>query len=161
MTLKNRLLAKNTKTIAKSEVVDINEYRKSRVQSDFTNVILLTSDEQISASISRVLGSRGIRVESTLDVICFSKTFQLRVFDIIIIYDEHQLLSGGELSSIIKAYKEYSEIPLIILSERDSDHLETRHGLFDAVLKKPVNALQLLSVVNIFLDRMNKSIDTK
>ena len=150
--------------IAKSDVVDINAYRKVKKSDIYPSIIILSKDDLVCASVSRVLGAVGARVDVVNDALCFSRLFQAGSFDLVFIDGDLEWLTGDELCAIIKKYSKYNNIPILLLSDKGhktEDDLAADVGVFDGVVPKPINAVQLISVVNIFFNEMNKTIDSK
>ena len=62
--------------IARSDVVDINAYRKVKKSGIYPRIIILSRDELVCASVSRVLASVGAKVEVVNDVSVFHVCFR-------------------------------------------------------------------------------------
>ena len=52
--------------------MDINAYRKVKKSDTYPSIIILSRDELVCASVSRVLASVGAKVEVVNDVLAFS-----------------------------------------------------------------------------------------
>ena len=71
-------------------------------------------------------------------------------------------VSASELSGIIRQYGRYTEIPIALLTDEDGTE-ESQRISRKAILtglQKPINARNLISMVENFLNSMNKTIDS-
>ena len=159
----NNIIASRANTIAKADVVDLDAYRKIRVSNNDSHVIVLSADSQVGCAISRVLSSIGTKVEVVSDALTFSRIFQRSSFDVVFLDRDIEWVSASELSGIIRQYGRYTEIPIALLTDEDGteeSQEDIMQGYFDGVLQKPINARNLISMVENFLNSMNKTIDS-
>ena len=67
--LKTNIGSARAAKIARSDVVDINAYRKVKKQDVYPSIIILSKDDIVCSAMSRVLGSVGVRVEISVALV--------------------------------------------------------------------------------------------
>ena len=70
------------------------------------------------------------------------------LFDLVLIDSDLEWLTGGELCAIIKKYSKYNNIPILKLSDNEhelNDDIVGGTEVFDGLVPKPINAVQLIS----------------
>ena len=158
--LKNKLMKLEKKRVASNKVVNIFDYKKASGSGRPSQALMVSKDFEVTAVIERLLETIHVELECSEDAISFSKKLNLGGFDIVIIDDSLNWLSGGELSAIVKNHNGFNQLPIVLLSDIDAADSCGASQSVDAVIPKPINAVDFVSVVNIFLNDMNKSIDT-
>jgi DNA-binding response OmpR family regulator len=119
-----------------------------------TKTILVIDDEDfISGLIARALKKQGHSVIITSDYMSSIKVIDGGGIDLVVSDIMLPFTGGLEILEHIKNTKKLSHIPVILVTGMDKDILFSSKVKAEAILLKPFDMGELVSIVNIHLER--------
>ncbi|MBV8838063.1 MAG: diguanylate cyclase [Alphaproteobacteria bacterium] len=118
--------------------------------------ILIVDDDDLAAEFhAAILRKAGMQVTVATDPAAAVKSVESALPDMVLMDVQMPDVDGIELARIIRQARQYLALPILFLSaERDIDRqLEARRYGGDVFIKKPVDPLQLVSLVRLRADR--------
>lgn len=120
-----------------------------------SNAVLIVDDEREFTFIAgEILKSRGIEVHEAHDGIQALKELRTFTPDVILMDMMMPGMDGMSLLQILQAKKQWSSIPVIIVSARvfPKDRENARRAGIDGFLEKPFSAQELQDAVHPYLN---------
>jgi len=145
-------MARRIKSVdIKKRNIEFEKLRKS---------ILVVDDSRPTREIeSEILSSEGYLVDTAPDGAEALKAVKLKHYDLICTDLNMPVMDGFMLTENIKKNKEFSRIPVIVISSRDSQEDQKRAAMLGAsryIIKNSFNNHNLLEAVNDLIGRANE-----
>ncbi len=136
------------------KVVDLEEYRRLRVEKAASAVLLIDNDDSLRDGLERSLRKDSVDVITAGDPRELTMTIENQSFDIIVLDVGLPWLDGYEFCRLMKSQKLLRDIPIILLNY-DVARENTRRGFevgCDEYLSKPIKPEKLAQNVRFFLN---------
>jgi len=119
-------------------------------------VLLVDDDEELCASLQRLLKMDGFDVESVHDAESGARYALEREYDLVIL---DVMLPGGDGRKVLRRIRLTSQVPVIMLTARgdENDRIAGLEGAADDYLPKPFNPRELMARMRAVLRRKGGS----
>jgi CheY-like chemotaxis protein len=114
-------------------------------------IIVVEDDEYIRSDIVEILESEGYEVSSCKngkEALTSVLENQAHTFDLIILDLNMPVMSGYEFAAKLREHKEYSNLPIVVVSAERDAYVKLEFPKITRYIKKPFEIDQLLSVVD-------------
>ncbi len=122
-----------------------------------TRVAMIDDDPAMLGLVKAILGEHDIDVITTSDPAALQTTLESTPIDLVLLDVDMPVITGIELCRRIRADERWDAIPVVFLTARSGSAVELFGAGADNYLMKPLNADELLSVVNARVRRRRAS----
>lgn len=113
------------------------------------NILVVDDKQAILTSLDALLTAHGYYVDTACNGLDASEKSQNKIYDLLIIDHLMPIMNGIQLVKKLRQIKEYVATPIIFMTTQgqDSVQAECDSALFSALIDKPINEDELLSLI--------------
>lgn len=139
--------------VLNNKVVSLDEYRGLQKNVASKTLLVVDDDETIRSGLKRILEAEQHKVLVATDGMELSRVIETSLLDLVILDINLPWVDGFELCQLVKSHHNFANVPLILMSSRDSQEDIARGfqaGANDYVVK-PFEVDRIVEMVNKYL----------